>query len=104
MEGMHHSESRSAEHVKDYDRLVCSPEFPKGCADPSVGAPPCLTPCANVPDVKARSQADPGARAADDLPPAPIATHNASEDALDGFHETACSAEFPKGCVNPGEM
>ena len=102
MENMHHSESRSAEHVKDYDRLVCSPEFPKGCTDPSVGAQPCLTPCASVPDVKMRSQEP--VVTVDDLPPAPITTRNASEDALDGFHETACSAEFPKGCVNPGEM
>ncbi len=100
MENMHHSESRSAKHVKDYDSMVCSPEFPKGCADPTVGAPPCLTPCASVPDVKTRPLAG-AARMSDDLPPAPVETRNASEDALDGFHETACSAEFPKGCVTP---
>lgn len=83
------------------DRLVCSPEFTKGYTNPAVGAPPCLTPCADIPEVKPRPQPNSGERAEDELPPEPVKTHNATSQPGEGFPEIACSAEFPNGCVSP---
>jgi hypothetical protein len=82
------------------DALVCSAEFKNGCADPQVGAPPKLQPCAPIPEVQPRPQ---GTSPAEAVRPAPVATHNMNQQPEAGFPESACSAEFPQGCVNPAE-
>ena len=86
--------------ASDADALVCSSEFTRGCADPNEGMPPELAPDAPIPEVRPRPEpvpADPGGE------PAPVLTHNATEAPEEGFPEIACSAEFPKGCVNPSD-
>ena len=84
----------------DADKLVCSPEFSGGCPDPIKGKPPKLAPCAPIPEVQPRPEP---VAAAPSEEPEPVLTHNASDEPEPGFPEIACSAEFPKGCVNPAD-
>jgi len=83
------------------DELVCSPEFAQGCAVPSKGMPPELKPDAPIPEVKPRPQGVVHAEAGEE--PAPVQTHNATEQPKEGFPEIACSPEFPAGCMNPSD-
>jgi hypothetical protein len=82
----------------DANKLVCSAEFARGCADPQKGAPPEIGPNAPIPEVKPRLE---GAAPAEAVEAAPVQTHHAVEQPEEGFPEIACSAEFPTGCVNP---
>ena len=96
-----HKHSRQSHDLAaDADGLVCSPEFTGGCADPAEGMPPKLAQNAPIPEVRPRP--DP-VRADVIGEPAPVLTHNATDEPEQGFPEIACSAEFPKGCVNPSD-
>ena len=86
--------------VSDADGLVCSPEFTAGCANPQKGMPPELVPGTPIPEVPDRPEPV-KADAGDD--PVPVLTHNATDAPEQGFPEIACSAEFPKGCVDPSD-
>ncbi len=90
---------KNGAYNEDYDGLVCSAEFAAGCADPQEGTPPKLAAGAPIPTVRDRPQ--PVKAAAEDEPPLPVSTHNATEEPEAGFPEIACSAEFPEGCVDP---
>lgn len=92
---------KDAAYNEDYDGLICSAEFATGCADPQEGTPPELEAGAPIPEVRDRPK---GVKASvEDEPAMPVATHNATEEPEAGFPETACSAEFPEGCVGPAE-
>jgi len=85
----------------DANKMVCSQEFPPGCADPQKGMPPELAPGAPIPGVEPRPLAQAPAEAVE--APAPVLTHNAAEQPEAGFPEIACSQEFRDGCVNPAD-
>ena len=87
--------------VSDADGLVCSPEFTAGCANPQKGMPPELAPGAPIPEVQSRPEPIAVPDAGDE--PMPVLTHNATDEPEQGFPEIACSAEFPKGCVDPSD-
>ncbi len=74
---MNHQPDKVREEAMQFSEIVCSPEFPAGCAEP------------DVPDLPNAEEPD-----------TPEVPTEKKED-LPCYDDDVCSAEFERGCINP---
>jgi hypothetical protein len=91
------------DHAQEADipELVCSAEFAKGCTDPLSDIKPIVNP-EREPVSTRPAQSKTQTADSQDREIVAVPDPEPSGDAQEaGYPESACSAEFPKGCVDP---